>query len=99
MTKCWSTAEHVPISQAVARSVQESDLGGFVAYYLAQNPDEAERISGLSERAVDREIGRIEAAYIAELNEGEEEKQPDSEEEEKSLNLRPNLRHQNHPHR
>jgi hypothetical protein len=42
-------------------TMQESDMGAEVAYHLASNPAEAQRIASLTPRAQAREIGRIEA--------------------------------------
>lgn len=50
-----------PISVAV----MESDMGADVAYYLAKNPDEIDRLSELSPVSQVREIGKIEAKLIA----------------------------------
>lgn len=36
------------VTQAMAAAIQESDQGALIAYYLAKNPGEAERISKLS---------------------------------------------------
>lgn len=54
-----------PMSQAMAEVIKESDLGPKVAYHLAQNPDVAARLSGLSPTQAAREIGRIEASLSA----------------------------------
>ena len=54
-------AQDIPINKPVADAIQSSDLGADVAYYLAKNPDEAERINSLSPIAAAREIGRIES--------------------------------------
>ena len=37
-----------PVTQPMAEAIQESDQGALIAYYLAKNPGEAERISKLS---------------------------------------------------
>lgn len=52
----------VPLSSEIVCAIKESELGPDVAYYLAKNPDEVERISqmGSSISAI-REIGKIEA--------------------------------------
>lgn len=42
-------------------AIIESDMGHKVAYHLAKNPDEAERIAALPPRALAREIGKLEA--------------------------------------
>ena len=55
------TAVDIPMPPAMREAIVESDVGPQVAYYLAQNPEEAMRIAGLSGLAVARAIGRIEA--------------------------------------
>jgi hypothetical protein len=59
-------AHYAPISREVAELVKELDGGPEVAYYLGKNPDVAERISGLSERAAAIELGRLEVRLAAE---------------------------------
>lgn len=49
------------ISKDVVDILQESDNGGEVAYYLAKNTAEADRISQLSPIAIAREVGKIES--------------------------------------
>ena len=53
------------ISDAVKQAVFESDVGPAVLYYLANNEDEAERISGMSVYRQVAEIGKIEAKLVA----------------------------------
>lgn len=50
-----------PMSQAMAQTIQESDMGPKVAYHLAQHPEESARIAGMSPLAAARELGKIEA--------------------------------------
>jgi uncharacterized lipoprotein NlpE involved in copper resistance len=54
-------AQDIPVSESMREAIQSSDLGGDIAYYLAKNPAEAERINSLSPYAAAREIGRIES--------------------------------------
>jgi len=54
-------AQDIPITEAVQEAIQGSDLGGDIVYYLAKNPEEANRINSLSPMAAAREIGRIES--------------------------------------
>lgn len=54
----------VPINQYMAEVITESEIGADVAYYLAKNRAEAQRISTLSPLAAAREIGRIEAKLL-----------------------------------
>lgn len=51
----------LPISQAMADVIAESEVGPAVAYYLAENPDRASVIAQMGEVQAAREIGRIEA--------------------------------------
>ena len=55
----------VPITQAMAEAIAESDMGGDVAYYLGSNLVEALRISQLSAVGQIREIAKIEAKLTA----------------------------------
>ena len=50
----------VPITNAMASSIMESDVGAEVAYYLASNINEAKRIAAMSQMKQVKEIGRIE---------------------------------------
>ena len=54
------------ITQVMAETIQSSDVGPDVAYFLGTNPKEAERISKLSPFLQAKEIGRIEAKLISE---------------------------------
>ncbi len=49
------------ITTIMAQSIQTSDIGPEVAYYLGANPKEADRISRLAPIVQAKEIGRIEA--------------------------------------
>ena len=51
----------VVVAPHVTDTILESDRGPEVAYYLAQHPEKAEQINGLSPIAAARAIGRIEA--------------------------------------
>lgn len=55
-------AADVPVAQHVAEAILESEKGPELLYHLAKHPDLAERLSGMSVREADREIGRIEAS-------------------------------------
>ena len=50
----------VPISREMGQAIVESDVGTDIAYYLAQNPDEAKRIASLSPIRQIAEIGKLE---------------------------------------
>ena len=51
----------LPITTVMAQTIQSSDIGPEVAYYLGANPKEADRISRLAPILQAKEIGRIEA--------------------------------------
>lgn len=51
----------LPITDAMAQTIQSSDVGPDMAYYLGSNPKEADRISRLSPLAQAKELGKIEA--------------------------------------
>lgn len=50
----------IPITEVMAQTIQLSDVGPDIAYYLGSNPKEAERISRLSPLVQAKEIGKIE---------------------------------------
>lgn len=50
----------LPITDVMAQTIQSSDIGPDVAYYLGTNPKEAERISRLSPLLQAKEIGKLE---------------------------------------
>ena len=52
---------NLPITNVMAETIQHSDIGPELAYYLGTNPKDAERISRLSPYMQAKEIGRIEA--------------------------------------
>ena len=54
------------VTTVMAQTIQASDVGPEVAYFLGLNPKEAERISKLSPFLQAKEIGRIEAKLVAE---------------------------------
>jgi hypothetical protein len=49
------------LSNAMVENILDSDIGHELAYYLAQNPDDVDRISALSPTAATREMGKLEA--------------------------------------
>jgi len=51
----------LPITTVMAQTIQASDIGPELAYYLGANPKEAERISRLSPFLQAKEIGKVEA--------------------------------------
>lgn len=52
---------NLPVTQVMAQTIQASDIGPEIAYYLGTNPKDAERISRLSPFQQAKEIGKIEA--------------------------------------
>jgi hypothetical protein len=54
------------ITNVMAETIQSSDIGPDLAYYLGSNPKDAERISRMSPLAQAKEIGKIEAKLAAE---------------------------------
>jgi len=56
----------LPITNAMAETIQSSDIGPELAYYLGSNPKDAERISRMTPLAQAKEIGKIEAKLAAE---------------------------------
>lgn len=53
-------ASDAPVAAHVAEAIQDSEHGPALAYHLAKNPDLLDRLNGLSPRAADRELGRLE---------------------------------------
>jgi hypothetical protein len=51
----------LPITPIMAQTIQASDAGPDVAYYLGSNPKEAERIARLPAILQAKEIGKIES--------------------------------------
>jgi hypothetical protein len=56
----------LPITTVMAETIQSSDIGPELAYYLGSNPKDADRISRMSPLAQAKEIGKIEAKLAAE---------------------------------
>lgn len=52
-------------SQDMATAIKESDVGPDLAYHLASNPDEAQRIASLTPHSQIRELGKLEAKLSA----------------------------------
>ena len=53
------------ITNVMAETIQSSDIGPELAYYLGSNPKDAERISRMSPLAQAKEIGKIEAKLVS----------------------------------
>jgi hypothetical protein len=56
---------NLPITPVMAETIQASDIGPEVAYYLGTNPKEADRIARLQPFLQAKEIGKIEAKLAA----------------------------------
>lgn len=56
---------NLPVTEAMAQSIQASDIGPDVLYWLGSNPNEAARISRLSPILQAKEIGKIEASMTS----------------------------------
>jgi hypothetical protein len=55
----------LPITDAMAQTIQTSEIGPEIAYFLGSNPKEADRISRLTPFVQAKEIGKIEAKLAA----------------------------------
>lgn len=55
----------LPVTETMAQTIQASEIGPDVIYYLGSNPKEADRIARLSPLLQAREIGKIEARLAA----------------------------------
>jgi hypothetical protein len=56
----------LPITNVMAETIQSSDIGPELAYYLGSNPKDADRISRMTPLSQAKEIGKIEAKLAAE---------------------------------
>ena len=56
----------LPITEVMAETIQMSDVGPDLAYYLGSNPREADRISKLTPYSQAKEIGKLEAKLASE---------------------------------
>ena len=55
----------LPITNVMAETIQSSDIGPELAYYLGSNPKEADRISRMTPLSQAKEIGKIEAKLVS----------------------------------
>ena len=53
-------SSEVPMTEPMQSAIMESDIGPKLAYWLANNPDEASKIAGMSPISAIRALGRIE---------------------------------------
>lgn len=58
-------SDDVPITNAMAMAIQESEMGPDIAYYLGKNVAEAQRIAKLSPLSQAKELGKLEAKIAA----------------------------------
>lgn len=56
---------NLPVTEVMAQSIQASDVGPDVLYWLGSNPREADRIARLSPILQAKEIGKIEASLAS----------------------------------
>ena len=56
---------NLPVTDVMAQSIQASDVGPDIIYYLGSNPKESARIANLSPILQAKEIGKIEAKLAA----------------------------------
>lgn len=54
-----------PLTQTMEQAIVESDFGPQIAYYLAKNPAEAEKVSKMSYGEVNRYFGKLETKFEA----------------------------------
>lgn len=59
------SASEVPLSAAVQAELLDSEWGPQIAYHLDKHPELAEKLNGLTDKQVAREIGRLEATMTA----------------------------------
>jgi hypothetical protein len=55
------SASEVPLSEYVQKELLDSELGPQIAYHLDKHPEIADRLNGMTDRQVAKEIGRLEA--------------------------------------
>jgi len=55
----------LPVTNVMAETIQSSEIGAEVAYYLGSNPKEADRISRMTPLSQAKEIGKIEAKLVS----------------------------------
>jgi hypothetical protein len=55
----------LPVTDVMAETIQSSEIGPELAYYLGSNPKEAERISRMTPLSQAKEIGKIEAKLVS----------------------------------
>ena len=55
----------LPVTNVMAETIQSSEIGPELAYYLGSNPKEAERISRMTPLSQAKEIGKIEDKLVS----------------------------------
>lgn len=68
-------ADDTPMSPALWSEIQDHEHGPALLYYLAQNPDEAERLAGMNATQVAREVGRLESRFVPSADGGQQQQQ------------------------
>lgn len=56
--------QNLPLSEAMAEMIKESDFGPEIAYWLGKNPKDSARIAALPPTRAAVEIGRLEARFM-----------------------------------
>ena len=58
-----ASSSDISVSDAVRDAILESDVGPKILYHLAENPEVAEKLNGLSQSSALRELGKLEARF------------------------------------
>ncbi len=58
------SASEVPLSADVQAELLDSEFGPQIAYHLDKHPELAEKLNGMTDKQVAREIGRLEATMV-----------------------------------
>lgn len=69
-------AADIGVSPALAEALLESDIGPRIAYHLARNPAEAQRLNALNALQAAREIGKLEATLTSSSSSGAPKQKP-----------------------
>jgi len=68
-----ASADSLAVGDDVRDAIIESEVGPKILYHLASNPDEVDRINGMTVRAALRAIGKLEAKFEAPPEKKEQE--------------------------
>lgn len=58
---------NIPLTNELRDAILESEIGPRIQYYLAKNPDEVDRLTGMTVRGMQREVGKLEAKIEAQM--------------------------------